>query len=68
MNNEYKITLNKNGYILIKNFLCDEEKKSLNIDIEFLYNKKDIPGKIMKYYEESVIDSKKNTQQNRKFH
>ncbi|CDG97299.1 putative 2-oxoglutarate dependent dioxygenase PhnY [Xenorhabdus bovienii str. puntauvense] len=59
MNNEYKITLNKNGYILIKNFLCDEEKKSLNIDIEFLYNKKDIPGKIMKYYEESVIDSKK---------
>ncbi|WP_340614769.1 hypothetical protein [Xenorhabdus thailandensis] len=57
MNNQYK-DLYKKGYILIKDFLSDKEKKSLKIDVKFLYDKKDEPGKIMKYYESSIIDGK----------
>ncbi|OKP04810.1 phytanoyl-CoA dioxygenase family protein [Xenorhabdus eapokensis] len=58
MNNQYKKDLYRKGYILIKNFLSDKEKKSLNIYVQFLYDKKDEPGKIMKYYESSIIDGK----------
>lgn len=58
MNNQYKKDLYKKGYILIKDFLNDKEKKSLKIDVQFLYDKKDEPGKIMKYYEPSIIDGK----------
>ncbi|MDX7997733.1 phytanoyl-CoA dioxygenase family protein [Xenorhabdus sp. Reich] len=56
MKNKYKEQLNKKGYILIKNHFSDEEKTAINMDIQYLYTRKDTPGKIMKYYESSIID------------
>ncbi|WP_445496947.1 phytanoyl-CoA dioxygenase family protein [Photorhabdus sp. SF281] len=59
MMNKYKEELNCKGYVLIKNFLCYEEKELLSATVQFLDDREDIPGKIMKYYESSVIDNKK---------
>ncbi|EQC01704.1 hypothetical protein [Photorhabdus temperata] len=59
MMNKYKEELNCKGYVLINNFLCYEEKELLSATVQCLDDREDIPGKIMKYYESSVIDNKK---------